>query len=111
MYAIQNTFPNQAEIQSISKLITLRPTYIIGARVDAHESSATSASLKFVEYLQNNQDLLKKVNVVLIPSENPDGAVRHSIYQKEHPNWAHHGATSCASTAQCVHGTVEIAFD
>lgn len=92
MYAIQNTFPNQSEIQSISKLITLRPTYIIGARVDAHESSATSASLKFVEYLQNNQDLLKKVNVVLIPSENPDGAVRHSIYQKEHPNWAHHGA-------------------
>lgn len=62
---------------SRSRLITFKPVLFILARQHANEVSATNYSLKFAELLGQDRSLqqfLKKINVVIEPLENPDGA-------------------------------------
>ncbi|MBC7363790.1 MAG: hypothetical protein H5U07_04505 [Candidatus Aminicenantes bacterium] len=59
------------------RLITFKPVLYLLARQHANEVSSTNYSLKFAELLGRDysyQQLLKKINVVIEPMENPDGA-------------------------------------
>ena len=65
------------EYVSIPRLITLKPTLYLSGRQHANEVSATNYILKFAELLAEDpsyQDFIKKINFVLHPMENPDGA-------------------------------------
>ncbi len=62
---------------SIPKLITLKPTIYLSGRQHANEVSSTNYILKLAELLITNkkyQNFVKKINFVLHPMENPDGA-------------------------------------
>lgn len=64
--------------QSIAKLRLLKPTLLLVGRHHANEISGTSATLDLAYDLTTTptgQDILKRVNVVMIPVENPDGVV------------------------------------
>lgn len=67
----------QGKYVSRPRLITFKPVLFILARQHANEVSSTNYSLKFAELLGRDrslQQLLKKINVVIEPMENPDGA-------------------------------------
>ncbi len=62
---------------SIPRLITLKPTLYLSGRQHANEISATNYILKFAELLAKDPkylDFIKRINFVLHPMENPDGA-------------------------------------
>ena len=90
--AIEVTSPTSSTHVSHSKIITFKPTLLIACRTDAHEASSNNAVLSMVNTLSLTSDYLKRINVILIPLQNPDGAARHYDYQKLHPYWMHHGA-------------------
>jgi len=73
---------------SIPRLITFKPTAYFTARQHANEVSSTNYILRFAELLakdKNYQEYLKKVNFVLHPMENPDGAQVAYTLQKMTP--------------------------
>ncbi|NIO49526.1 MAG: hypothetical protein GTN73_08870 [Candidatus Aminicenantes bacterium] len=62
---------------SLPRLITFKPTLYLSARQHANEVSSTNYALKYAELLAKNkthQDYVKKMNFVIHPMENPDGA-------------------------------------
>jgi hypothetical protein len=62
---------------SLPRLITFKPTLYMSARQHANEVSATNYSLKYAELLakdKSHQEYVKKMNFVIHPMENPDGA-------------------------------------
>ena len=62
---------------SLPRLITFKPTLYLSGRQHANEVSATNYILKFAELIAKDkkyQEYLKKINFVLHPMENPDGA-------------------------------------
>jgi hypothetical protein len=62
---------------SLPRLITFKPTLYMSARQHANEVSATNYSLKYAELLakdKTHQEYVKKINFVIHPMENPDGA-------------------------------------
>jgi hypothetical protein len=62
---------------SIPRLVTLKPTLFMNGRQHANEVSATNYILKFAENIAKDDKLkkyLNKMNLVLHPMENPDGA-------------------------------------
>ncbi|MFQ6084277.1 MAG: M14 family metallopeptidase [Candidatus Aminicenantia bacterium] len=62
---------------SYPKLITFKPTLYLSGRQHANEVSSTNYILKLAELLvtdENYKKYLKKMNFVLHPMENPDGA-------------------------------------
>lgn len=61
---------------SLSRLITFKPTLFLSARQHANEVSSTNYALKFAELVARDktyQGLVKKMNIVIHPMENPDG--------------------------------------
>ena len=70
---------------SAAKLTTLKPTIVYSGRQDANEVSSTSHILKLAEMLLTDPDYqakLKKVNVVIHPITNPDGAqLAYDLYK------------------------------
>jgi hypothetical protein len=72
---------------SIPRLTTLKPTLQLSARQHANEVSSTNYLLKFAELLARDRDYgeaLKKMNIVLQPMENPDGAeLAYELHQVE----------------------------
>ena len=67
----------EASHWSQAKATTLKPTVVYSARQHADEVSSTSRVLKLAELLltiRNFREKLKKVNVVIHPITNPDGA-------------------------------------
>src|SRR4051812_4211901 len=86
---LEITSPTPSEQVSLAKLTTYKPTIFITGRQHANEVSSTSHILRFAELLvtdKNYKDILKKVNVVLHPVENPDGAQMAYELQKLTPN-------------------------
>ena len=74
--AISST-AHDAKYVSQAKLNALKPTLFISGREHANEVSSTSHILKLGELLVTDstyREMLKKVNVVLHPVTNPDGA-------------------------------------
>jgi hypothetical protein len=62
---------------SIPRLITRKPTLYLSGRQHANEVSATNYILKFAELLATSPDyqqFMKRMNFILHPMENPDGA-------------------------------------
>jgi hypothetical protein len=70
-------FTPQEGIVSTARLITFKPTLQMSARQHANEISSTNYTLKLAELLARDrgwQDAARKVNFVIQPMENPDGA-------------------------------------
>jgi hypothetical protein len=85
--------PIEASHWSQAKQTTLKPTVIYSARQHANEVSSTSHTLKLAEMLLTDpayRDKLKKVNVVIHPITNPDGAQLAYDLQKINPNFMLH---------------------
>ncbi len=62
---------------SLPRLVTFKPTLQLVGRQHANEVSSTNYLLKFAEIMArdgNAREALKKINIVLQPMENPDGA-------------------------------------
>jgi hypothetical protein len=71
------TLPTPSTLRSVAKETTLKATIVYSGRQHANEVSSTSHILKLGDQLINDPDtraMLKKVNVVLHPITNPDGA-------------------------------------
>lgn len=70
---------------SHAKMTTLKPTIVYSGRQDANEVSSTSHILKLAELLLTDPDFkakLKKVNVVIHPITNADGAqLAYDLYK------------------------------
>ena len=85
---LEITAPTPSELVSLAKLSAYKPTIFITGRQHANEVSSTSHILRFAELLVTDKaytDILKKVNVVLHPVENPDGAQMAYELQKLTP--------------------------
>jgi len=83
------TQPTTSELVSHAKLTTFKPTIFISGRQHANEVSSTSHILRLAELLVTDptyKSILKKVNVILHPVENPDGAQMAFELQKLTPN-------------------------
>ncbi len=77
IWAMDLMSPLRAMHWSQAKVSTSKPTVIYSARQHANEVSSTSHVLKFAEELLRDDELrdaLRKVNVVIHPITNPDGA-------------------------------------
>jgi Zinc carboxypeptidase len=77
IWAADLTLPSPAVLRSWAKESTLKPVIVYSGRQHANEVSSTSHILKLAEELLTDpakRELLKKVNVVLHPITNPDGA-------------------------------------
>ncbi len=82
------TLPAPSELVSITKLTAYKPTILITGRQHANEVSSTSHILKLGERLVSDpayRAILKRVNVILHPVENPDGAQMAYELQKLTP--------------------------
>ena len=80
---------------SMTKRISMLPSEIINARHHANEVSSTNASFILLKELlteEKYRDLPEKLNLILVPMENVDGAAIHYELQKEHPYWKFHVA-------------------
>ena len=74
---------------SAAKQTTIKPTLVYSARQHANEVSSTSHVLKMAELLLTDpayKEKLKKVNVVVHPFTNPDGAQLAYDLQKSTPH-------------------------
>jgi hypothetical protein len=86
---LEITSPTESELVSLAKLSAYKPTIFITGRQHANEVSSTSHILRLAELLVTDRiykDILKKVNVVLHPVENPDGAQMAYDLQKLTPS-------------------------
>jgi len=85
--------PVQASHWSQAKQTTLKPTIVYSARQHANEVSSTSHVLRLAELMLTDpayRDKLKKVNVVIHPITNADGAQLAYDMQKVNPNYMLH---------------------
>jgi hypothetical protein len=83
------TLPTSSELISVAKYTAYKPTIFITGRQHANEVSSTSHILKLAELLATDpayKETLKKVNVILHPVENPDGAQMAFDLQKLTPH-------------------------
>jgi len=77
IWAADVTLPTPSKIRSAAKETTLKASIVYSGRQHANEVSSTSHILKLGEQLVTDPETraaLKKVNVVLHPITNPDGA-------------------------------------
>lgn len=80
---------------SMTKRLSMIPSEIINARHHANEVSSTNAAFILLKKLLTDEkyrELSQKMNLVLVPMENVDGAAIHYELQKEHPHWKFHVA-------------------
>lgn len=74
---VMEVFTPLGKYVSIPRLITLKPSLYLSGRQHANEVSSTNYILKFAELLAIDEDYKKfteKINFILHPMENPDGA-------------------------------------
>jgi hypothetical protein len=85
--------PQESRFVSQAKLNALKPTLLLSGRQHANEVSSTSHILRLGELLVTDSSyrrLLNKVNVVLHPITNPDGAQLAYDLQKVTPDFMLH---------------------
>ena len=96
------TLPTPSELISVAKYTAYKPTIFISSRQHANEVSSTNHTLKLAELLVSDpayKSILKKVNVILHPVTNPDGAAMAFELQKLTPNhMLHAGRYSALGT-------------
>jgi hypothetical protein len=69
-----------------------KPTFFINARHHANEVSSTNAALQLIDQLATDPTILNRLNLVIVPLENVDGAALHAQMASEHPCWKLHAA-------------------
>jgi len=82
-----------SELVSRAKLTTYKPTIFITGRQHANEVSSTSHILRLSELLVTDpayKPILRKLNVIMHPVENPDGAQMAFDLQKLTPHYMLH---------------------
>lgn len=82
-----------SQIISRNKIVLRKPTILFTGRQHGNEVSSTSYLLKLAELLATDKDwkeYLKKINVVIHPMENPDGAALAYELQKITPHFCLH---------------------
>ena len=87
--------PMDAKFVSQAKLDALKPTLLLSGRQHANEVSSTSYILRFGEQLATDTayaSLLRKVNIVLHPIMNADGAQLDYDYQQITPDYMLHAS-------------------
>lgn len=87
--------PEREGYLSMTKRLTKCPSEIINARHHANEVSSTNSSFILLKKLLTDEtyrELPEKLNLILVPMENVDGAAIHYELQKEHPYWKFHVA-------------------
>lgn len=92
-YAVEVMAPLPGPLWSRAKASTYKPTLLINTRHHANETSGTSAALRLVALCATDPAVrahVQRVNLVLVPFENVDGAVLHEELAREHPNWMLH---------------------
>ncbi len=86
VFAMDLMAPVEASHFSHAKATTLKPTVIYSARQHANEVSSTSHVLRFAELLltvPEERKKLDRVNVVIHPVTNPDGAqLAYDLYER-----------------------------
>jgi hypothetical protein len=93
--AVSVTAPSTAPVWSSRKLAAFKPAFLVVARHHANEVASTTAAIQLIERLATDPEwrpLLDRVNVALIPLENPDGAALHDRLRVDNPTWKHHPA-------------------
>lgn len=90
-WALSVTAPTAGRIAPPQKLSAWRPTLLVNARHHANEVSSTNSILQLAEYAAR-EGLVRRLNLVLSPMENVDGAALHYRMQEEHPYWKLHAA-------------------
>ncbi|MFZ5814181.1 MAG: M14 family zinc carboxypeptidase [Bacillota bacterium] len=90
-WALSVTAPTAGAIAPPQKLSAWRPTLQVNARRHANEVSSTNSILKLAEIAATTA-LSRRLNLVLSPMENPDGAAVHYAMQREQPTWKLHAA-------------------
>jgi hypothetical protein len=94
IYAIE-ILPKEKGYISRTKRITKLPSQIINCRHHANEVSSTNSAfilLKKILTEEKYRYLPDKLNLVIVPMENVDGAEIHYQLQKDNPYWKFHVA-------------------
>lgn len=97
LVALSLAAPTPGRLASPIKAAIFKPTHLIIARHHANEISSTNAAFQLAWLTATDPDwrrLLDRVNVVLLPYENPDGAALH-VRLASYPEartWKHHPA-------------------
>jgi hypothetical protein len=102
------TLPTSSELVSLAKMTTLKPTIFLTGRQHANEVSSTSHTLRLAELIATDptyREILKKVNVIVQPVENPDGAEIAYNLQKLTPNYMLHAGRYSALGSDVGGGT------
>ena len=105
IWAADLTLPTPSTLSSMPKATTLKATIIYSGRQHANEVSSTSHILKLGEELvldPKRREVLKKVNVVLHPITNPDGAELSIDLAKISPHNMLHPGYHASLTADVV---------
>jgi hypothetical protein len=89
--------PTPGRLASTTKAAIFKPTHLIVARHHANEISSTNAAFQLAWLTATDLDwrrYLDRVNVVMLPYENPDGAALHARLASypEARTWKHHPA-------------------
>ena len=95
VYSLEITAPTESTHISLAKLITDRPTIMIIGRQHANEVSSTSHILRLGELLATDPayaEYRNKLNIVLHPTENPDGAALDRQLVEINPLHMNHAA-------------------
>ena len=95
VYVIEMFDEELNDIVSRAKLINYKPVCFINSRHHANEVSSTNAAFDLVKNLLTDESYkhyLEKLNIVIIPFENPDGGYIHYELQKDNPEWKTHVA-------------------
>lgn len=90
-WALSVTAPTAGSIAPPQKLSAWRPTLLVNARRHANEVSSTNSILLLAERAVR-EGLSRRINLVLSPMENVDGAALHYQMQEVHPYWKLHAA-------------------
>ncbi len=93
---------------SRTKQICDKPSVVVICRHHANEVSSTNSSLQLIHALLTDdsyKDIPDKMNLLIIPMENPDGAAIHYELQKKHPFNKLHVARYNAAGREFAHET------
>ncbi len=94
VYAVEFR-PKLSGYISRTKRITAHPSQIIDSRHHANEVSSTNSAFMLIRKILTDESfasLPEKMNLVILPMENVDGAAIHYELQKDNPNWKLHVA-------------------
>lgn len=98
------TEPITSEYYSGLKKSDEKHTIVFEAGHHPNEVSSTPAILELMEdIICHHPEILKKMNVIIIPLANPDGYEIMECLTKEHPKWKHHAARFNAVGLEFAH--------